>query len=48
VRDADRVIGLLQNTMGDPQLIINRMATDMVKRGDTLDQRDVLDILSVR
>ena len=28
VRDADRVIGLLQNTLGDPQLIINRMATD--------------------
>ena len=48
VRDADRVIGLLQNTLGDPQLIINRMATDMVKRGDMLDQRDVLDILSVR
>lgn len=48
VRDADRVIGLLQNTLGDPQLIINRMATDMVKRGDMLNQQDVLDILAVR
>jgi septum site-determining protein MinD len=48
VRDADRVIGLLQNTLGEPQLIINRMSTDMVKRGDMLDQQDVLDILAVR
>jgi septum site-determining protein MinD len=48
VRDADRVIGLLQNALGDPQLIINRMSTDMVKRGDMLDQQDVLDILAVR
>jgi septum site-determining protein MinD len=48
VRDADRVIGLLQNTLGDPQLIINRMSTDMVKRGDMLNQQDVLDILAVR
>lgn len=48
VRDADRVIGLLQNSLGDPQLIINRMAMDMVKRGDMLNQQDVLDILAVR
>jgi septum site-determining protein MinD len=47
VRDADRVIGLLQNSMGDPQLIINRMAIEMVQRGDMLDQQDVLDILAV-
>lgn len=48
VRDADRVIGLLQSSLGDPQLIINRMSTDMVKRGDMLNQQDVLDILAVR
>jgi len=48
VRDADRVIGLLQNSLGDPQLIINRIAMDMVKRGDMLNQQDVLDILAVR
>lgn len=48
VRDADRVIGLLQNALGEPQLIINRMSTDMVKRGDMLNQQDVLDILAVR
>jgi septum site-determining protein MinD len=48
VRDADRVIGLLQSTLGDPQLIINRMSSEMVKRGDMLNQQDVLDILAVR
>jgi septum site-determining protein MinD len=48
VRDADRVIGLLQSSLGEPQLIINRMSTDMVKRGDMLNQQDVLDILAVR
>ncbi|HEV8717443.1 MAG TPA: septum site-determining protein MinD [Candidatus Binatia bacterium] len=47
VRDADRVIGLLQHSMGDPQLIINRMSTQMVQRGDMLGQQDVLDILAV-
>jgi len=48
VRDADRVIGLLQSALGDPQLIINRMSAEMVKRGDMLNQQDVLDILAVR
>ncbi len=48
VRDADRVIGLLQSSLGDPQLIINRMSMAMVKRGDMLDQQDVLDILAIR
>ncbi len=48
VRDADRVIGLLQQSLGDPQLIINRMDTGMVKRGEMLDQQDVLDILAIR
>lgn len=48
VRDADRVIGLLQNSLGDPQLIINRMSPEMVRRGDMLNQQDVLDILAVQ
>ena len=48
VRDADRVIGLLQSSLCEPQLIINRMSMDMVRRGDMLDQQDVLDILAVR
>ena len=48
VRDADRVIGLLQSSLGDPQLIINRMSIDMVRRGDMLDRQDVLDILAIK
>ena len=48
VRDADRVIGLLQSSLGDPQLIINRMSMAMVRRGDMLDQQDVLDILAIQ
>jgi septum site-determining protein MinD len=47
VRDADRVIGLLQGSLGDPRLIINRVSPELVKRGDMLDQEDVLDILAV-
>lgn len=47
VRDADRVIGLLQSELGDPRLIINRMSMDMVQRGEMLDRQDVLDILAV-
>ena len=47
VRDADRVIGLLQGSLGDPRLVINRVAPELVRRGDMLDQEDVLDILAV-
>jgi len=47
VRDADRVIGLLQSMGVEPRLIINRVAPEMVKRGDMLDQEDILDILAV-
>lgn len=47
VRDADRVIGLLQHSLGDPRLIINRMNPEMVKKEQMLNQSDVLDILAV-
>ncbi len=49
VRDADRIIGLLQQRdLNDISLIINRLDQAMVKRGDMMDQEDVVDILSVR
>lgn len=49
VRDADRIIGLVEAAeKGTPQLIINRLQMDMVKKGDMLDQDDVVDILSIR
>ncbi|MDP6595628.1 MAG: septum site-determining protein MinD [Candidatus Poribacteria bacterium] len=49
VRDADRIIGLLQaKEVSDLQLIINRFAPNMVKKGDMLNQYDVLDVLSIK
>jgi len=48
VRDADRIIGLLESMEKAPiSLIINRIKPDMVKRGDMLSTEDVLDILAV-
>jgi septum site-determining protein MinD len=47
IRDADRVIGLLQAQQIDTQLIINRLNPELVRRGDMLDQRDVIDILAI-
>ena len=48
VRDADRIIGLLEAAdLNDPQLIINRIRIDMVKRGDMMNIEDMLDILAI-
>lgn len=48
VRDADRIIGLLEaNEIRKPQLIVNRLRADMVKRGDMMSADDVVDILAV-
>jgi septum site-determining protein MinD len=48
VRDADRIVGLLEATeLHDPQVIINRIRPDMVRRGDMLDISDVDDFLRI-
>ncbi len=48
VRDADRVIGLLQaKGIEEPKLIVNRLRLDMVKRGDMMDVEDIKDILAI-
>jgi septum site-determining protein MinD len=48
VRDADRIIGLLEaERMPPPRLIINRMRAAMVRRGDMMDIGDIIDILAV-
>jgi septum site-determining protein MinD len=48
VRDADRIIGLLEAEEKDtPQLIINRFKPDMVRRGDMLGTSDVIEILAI-
>ncbi len=48
VRDADRVIGLLE-AMGMERcdLIINRLRVDMIRRGDMMSVEDVVDILGI-
>ena len=48
VRDADRIIGLLSaNEFLNPLLVINRLRSDMVKRGDMMNIEDTIDILGV-
>ncbi len=48
VRDADRIIGLLEAAqMAPPMLIINRIRPKMVKQGDMMDISDMIDILAI-
>jgi len=48
VRDADRVIGLLEaDEKAPPSLIINRLNPAMVKNHDMLSAEDVLDLLAI-
>lgn len=49
VRDADRIIGLLQTESITPiNLIINRFDAQLVVKGDMMTQEDVLDLLSIK
>ncbi|MDO5520885.1 MAG: septum site-determining protein MinD [bacterium] len=48
VRDADRIIGLLDaHDIKNTRLIVNRLRTDMVKRGDMMSADDVVEILAI-
>ncbi len=47
IRDADRVVGLLASRGIEPQLLINRVDFDLVKKGDMLSVKDVQDILGI-
>ncbi len=48
VRDADRIIGMIEAEMKGPgRLIINRLKPEMVARGDMLSIDDVVEILAV-
>lgn len=48
VRDADRIVGLLQNAeIGNIQLILNRLRPELTKRGEMLDLEAVVDILAI-
>lgn len=49
VRDADRIIGLLEaENKGPGQLILNRLKTEMVRKGEMLSADDVTDILAIK
>ncbi|MEN6414486.1 MAG: septum site-determining protein MinD [Veillonellales bacterium] len=48
VRDADRIIGLLESEgKSNPKLIVNRIRPQMVKKGDMMDIDDIIEILAV-
>lgn len=48
VRDADRIIGLLESEgKHNPKLIINRIRPQMVKKGDMMTIDDIIEILAV-
>lgn len=48
IRDADRIIGLLEAAgLHNSRLILNRLRSRMVKRGDMMDIDDIIDILSI-
>ncbi|NSW87147.1 MAG: septum site-determining protein MinD [Syntrophobacteraceae bacterium] len=48
IRDADRVIGLLEAAMlHDIHLIINRLNQKMVKKGDMMSTQDIVGLLAV-
>lgn len=49
VRDADRIIGLLEaEHKGPGMLILNRLKSELVKRGEMLSADDVTDILALK
>ena len=48
IRDADRIIGLLEaSEIKNPELVINRLRPNMVKRGEMMDVEDIVDLLSI-
>jgi septum site-determining protein MinD len=48
VRDADRIVGLVEAELkGPPVLIINRLNPDMVRRGQMLSTEDVIELLAI-
>ena len=48
IRDADRIIGLLESSeIKNPELIVNRIRPNMVKKGEMMEVEDIVDLLSV-
>ena len=48
IRDADRIIGLLESSeIKNPELVINRIRPNMIKKGEMMDVEDIVDLLSI-
>jgi septum site-determining protein MinD len=48
VRDADRIIGLLESEgKHNPKLVVNRIRPHMVKKGDMMNIDDIIEILAI-
>ena len=48
IRDADRIIGLLESSeIKNPELVVNRIRPAMVKKGEMMDVDDIVDLLSI-
>ena len=48
IRDADRIIGLLEaSEIKNPELVINRIRPNMVRKGEMMDVDDIVDLLSI-
>ena len=48
IRDADRIIGLLESSeIKNPELVVNRLRPNMVKKGEMMDVEDIVDLLSI-
>ncbi|MCI9017212.1 MAG: septum site-determining protein MinD [Clostridia bacterium] len=48
IRDADRIIGLLESSeIKNPELVVNRLRPDMVRKGEMMDVSDIVDLLSI-
>ena len=49
IRDADRIIGLLESSeIKNPELVINRLKPTMVRKGEMMDVDDIVDLLSIQ
>ena len=48
IRDYDRIIGLLESSeIKNPELIVNRLRPNMVRKGEMMEVEDIVDLLSV-
>lgn len=48
IRDADRIIGLLEAAeIKNPELVVNRLKPNMVRKGEMMDVDDIIDLLSI-